>query len=159
MGLNDIDPETDGVETIVRGFGRSFALKFPSAALARDFREEIRDVLPSWTDPRTKEVHDLKVHSDKPLFVRLRDRLFAELWKLVLPKVQGKHGGAAKRGQSRGKLWVIVDDYPLCLFGSRPDPDDPGRFTLDAEYENLGHYGASKDEANAWMARALKAVA
>jgi hypothetical protein len=159
MGLKDLDPEADGIETIVRGLGRSFALKFPTAAAARDFREEIRDTLPSWCDPRTKEVHDLKIHSDQPLFVRLRDHLFAEIWKTALPKVQAKHGPAAKLGQSRGKLWVIVDDYPLSLFGSRPDPDDPGRFLLDADYDNLNHYGVDQDEANAWMARALKAVA
>jgi TolA-binding protein len=156
LGLNDIDPED--VEVIVRGFGRSFAYRFHSADAARDFREEVRDALPSWTDPRDKDIHQLKIHSDKPLFVRLRDRVFSELWKKVLPKILAKDP-SAKLGQSRGRLWVIVADCPYCLFSSRPDPDDAGRFLLDADIANCQDYNISQDEATAWMELALRAVA
>jgi uncharacterized coiled-coil protein SlyX len=156
LGLHDIDPEE--VEIIVKGFGRSFAVRFQSAEAARDFREEARDALPSWTDPRDKDVHQLKIHSDKPLFVRLRDRIFAELWKKVLPKVLDKDP-SAKLGQSRGRLWVIVADCPFCLFASRPDPDDAHKFILDADLDNCKEYGISVDEATTWMELALRVVA
>jgi uncharacterized coiled-coil protein SlyX len=156
LGLHDIDPEE--VEVIVRGFGRSFAFKFQSADAARDFREEARDALHTWTDPRDKDIHKLKVHADKPLFVRLRDRIFSALWQRVLPKVQEK-SPAARLGQSRGKLWVILEDCPYSLFSSRPDPEDENKFVLEADEVNCLAYNISKDEANVWMAQALRTVA
>jgi hypothetical protein len=156
LDLHDVD--MDEVDIIVRGFGRNFAIKFMSSDLARDFREEARDSNHAWTDPRDKDIHPLKFHSDKPLFVRLRDRIFAYLWNKVLPKVLAVHPHA-KLGQSRGKLWSIVDDCPLALFASRPDPEDPAKFILEADEKGCMDYHISKDEANTWMAQALRVVA
>jgi hypothetical protein len=156
LHLHEIDE--DDVEVIVRGFGRNFALKFTTRDLARDFREEARDAQHCWVDPRDKLTHDLKIHGDKPLFVRLRDRIFAQLWQRTLTKVVAKHP-QAKLGQSRGKLWAIIDDCPAAIFSSRPGPDDPSKFILSADEENCAYYDIGKDEANCWMAHALRAAA
>jgi hypothetical protein len=156
LSLRDIDEED--VDVIVRGFGRSLAVKFPLAEHARDFREEARDVAHAWVDPRDKAVHPLKFMGDKPLFVRLRDRVFAVLWQKALPKVLAKHSGG-KLGQSRGKLWAIVEECPVSLFSSRPDPDDPARFLLEADLANCLDFGITREEANVWIAAALRALA
>jgi uncharacterized coiled-coil protein SlyX len=156
LALHEVDEED--VDIIVRGFGRSFAIKFSSAESARDFREEARDNAHEWVDPRDKEVHQLRFMGDKPLFVRLRDRVFASLWHKALPKVVAKHPGG-KLGQSRGKLWAIIDDCPVSLFSSRLDPDDPARFQLEADLVNCQDFGISRDDANVWIAAALRTAA
>jgi hypothetical protein len=153
LGLHDID--ADDVEVIVRGFGRNFAIKFMTSDLARDFREEARDTHHAWTDPHDKSIHSLKLHSDKPLFVRLRDRIFAHLWQKTLAKVVQVHPDA-KLGQSRGKLWAIVDDCPMPIFASRFDPDDPAKFLLEADTDSCDYFRIGRDEANCWMAQALR---
>jgi uncharacterized coiled-coil protein SlyX len=157
LHLNDIDP--DDVQVIVKGFGRSFAIQFDSSDAARAFREETRDLTPTWVDPRTKDIHDIKIMSDKPLFVRIRDKLFAEPWRRVLPAVVTKHGNDARLGQSRGSLWSIVDDCPVRLFTSKPDPDDQGKFLLEAHYNNLNDLNITRDEAQAWIQKALASIA
>jgi hypothetical protein len=156
LGLHDIDD--DDVDIIVRGFGRSFAIEFSSKDKARDFREEARDAKHTWVDPRDSSSHTLKVHADKPLFVRLRDRIFSHLWQKTLPKVIAKDPHA-KLGQSRGKLWVLVQDCPYCIFSSRPDPEDETKVILEADADNCSTYGIASDEANVWMAQALRTVA
>jgi hypothetical protein len=156
LAMHDVDE--DDVDVIVRGFGRSMAIKFATADQARDFREEARDAAHEWVDPRDKAAHPLRFMGDKPLFVRLRDRVFAVLWQKTLPKVLAKHPGG-KLGQSRGKLWAIVDECPVSLFSSRPDPDDPARFQLEADLSNCQDFGISRDEANMWIAAALRAAA
>jgi hypothetical protein len=153
LALHDIEEED--VEVIVRGFGRSFAIQFATQDLARDFREEARDAQHAWVDPRDKLSHPLRFHGDKPLFVRLRDRVFAHLWRKVLPKAHAKHPDA-KLGQSRGKLWIIVNDCPYSVFSSRPEPDDASKFMLEADADTCQEYDISREEANTWMAQALR---
>ena len=143
----------------VRGFGRSFSLEFRTAEAARDFREELMDLSPAWTDPRSTCKHELKIVGDKPLFVRLRDRLFGELWKRVLPALREHQGPNARLGQNRGKLWAILGDDCFELYSSLPDPDDNSKFTLKVATENLHLIGADEPTAASWAELALRAVA
>jgi hypothetical protein len=72
--------------------------------------------------------------------------------------VTAKHP-EAKLGQSRGKLWAIVDDCPTAIFAAKPDPDDPAKFLLTADDDACQYYDIAKDEANCWIATALRALA